>query len=121
MTEILITMPIPDRVLSPNSRAHWATRAKAVKAQRQLAYLLTRSAGGAGLKWPQCVAKVDFYWPCRRDRDIDNANATLKAAFDGMREAGLFVDDNSSVLSHEPTEFHIDAENPRVEIRVRKA
>lgn len=31
---IVITLPLPDRVLSPNARCHWATKSRAVKAAR---------------------------------------------------------------------------------------
>ena len=120
MDEILITLPLPDRRLSPNARVHWRTLWAQKKAYKRAAYVATYYAGGQKAKWMRATAKVTFFWKDRRDRDMDNAMASLKSAWDGIKEAGLIEDDCARVLTHEPAEFRVDGDDPRVEIRVRK-
>jgi len=118
--QVLITLPLPTRELSPNSRCHWRTKAAAVKRYRELARLATYVGGGMDCRWEHAIADVAFYWPDRRSRDADNALASLKAAWDGMRDVGLIVDDNTRVLRLAECDFHIDGKNPRVEITVTR-
>ena len=59
-----------------------------------------------------------FFWGTRRKRDKDNALASLKAAFDGLVDAGIVADDVG--LTHEPVEFRTSRDRPRVEITVTK-
>jgi len=61
-------------------------------------------------------AQLFFYFKNKRRRDIRNFEAGMKAAYDGLVDAKLITDDNSEVLTHEPTVFAIDAAAPRVEI-----
>lgn len=120
MNEILLVLPLPKPALSPNSRAHWGTRAGATKRYRIAAYATVIEAGGRNLRWSQAVAQTTFYWPDRRRRDVANAEASLKAAWDGFVDAGLIPDDRAEVLTHEPTRFEVDRRRPRVEIRITR-
>ncbi len=70
--------------------------------------------------WGQAVARLTFFWPDRRRRDIRNAEHAMKAAYDGLIDAGVIQDDNADVLTHELTEFEVDRDNPRVEITVTR-
>lgn len=58
-----------------------------------------------------------FFHATKRRRDKDNALASLKAAFDGMADAGLVSDD--SELTYQPVEMHIDRDAPRVELEIQ--
>jgi len=118
VNEILLVLPLPKPALSPNSRAHWGTRAGAIKRYRIVAYATALEAGGQNLRWPRAVAQATFYWPDRRRRDVANADASLKAAWDGIVDAGLIPDDRAEVLTHEPTRFAVDRRRPRVEIQI---
>ncbi len=116
--EITVCLPLPPRDLSPNaSVSHWR-RAAATRKYRRTAGLTALAAAGCRLNWARAVAQAVFYWPDRQRRDIRNAEASLKAAYDGIVDAGVIVDDRADVLTHEPTVFNVDPARPRVEIRI---
>lgn len=121
MDEIHLAIALPPAELSPNARAHWGAKAKATKAYRDQAYMETILAGGRDRKWSKAEAEAVFYWPDHRRRDLGNADASLKAAWDGMVDAGLLVDDRAEVLSHLPSKFRISKDRPRVEIHLFRA
>lgn len=120
-----IELPLPPAGLSPNARGAWQKKARLTKRYRELACWLTRDARRkAGLPrraWPRAVATAHFFWPVLRARDVDNAQASLKAAFDGMVDAGLIAGDRADVLTHRPPVFAIDKKRPRVMIEVAEA
>lgn len=122
MNSVRVVLPLPPRVLSPNARSpgNWRKRAKAAKQYRSDAYMMTIAAGGQGLRWSKAIAQATFFWPTKQRRDVRNAEASLKAAYDGIVDAGLIVDDNYEVLTHYPTTFFVDEKRPRVEIMVFK-
>jgi crossover junction endodeoxyribonuclease RusA len=112
------TLPLPPKALSPNARVHWRPKAAAVAAYRR-----TAKVAGAFVPasqrpaWSEAVAQLTFYLPDRRRRDRDNLAASMKAAFDGLVDAGILADDAG--LHHEPVRMEIDRERPRVEITIR--
>jgi hypothetical protein len=65
------------------------------------------------------VAPV-FYFPNDRRRDEDNAIASLKAAYDGVVDAGLLSDDDHKHMQRERPEFKIDRKHPRVELIIER-
>jgi crossover junction endodeoxyribonuclease RusA len=87
-----ITLPWPDRALSPNARVHWAAKARAVKDARLEASLsLPRlytvfGDGPVPMRWT-------FHPPSRRRYDRDNIIASCKAYQDGLSDV-LGVDDS---------------------------
>jgi len=114
-----ITLPWPDRRLSPNSRAHWAVTSKVkAKARKDAAYLtydamqkhLATRAHFAGEH--RLPVKVTFYPPDNRRRDDDNMVASFKAWRDGIADA-MGVDDRRFA-----PEYHFaDAAKPgRIEV-----
>ena len=118
--EVVIVLPLPPRDLSPNaSVSHWR-RAAATRKYRRTAGLTALAAAGCRLNWNRAVAQATFYWPDRQRRDIRNAEASLKAAYDGIVDAGVIVDDRAEVLEHEATAFWVDPARPRVEIRIMR-
>lgn len=118
MNQITVTLPLPDKCLSPNARVHWSTKARHVKAYRNSAHVQCIANRVNGLKWMRATYKARFYFPDARRRDADNAIASLKSALDGVADAGLIV--NDSGLWPERPEFHTDKANPRVEITFTK-
>jgi len=128
MSTITITLPLPPRVLSPNSRAHWAKVAKAKAKYRADARVMTihamymkRNHGKRTNIFRNLLNASEhttFYFAQNRRRDRDNFSAMLKAARDGIVDAGLLADD-SGLVQH-PVKFEIDKENPRVEMEIRK-
>lgn len=92
---VTIVLPHPPLPLRPNSRTHWRSKARAVKAYRALAKIsATRSLA---MDAPPCWAKarVRVVWRCRTKihPDPDNIIASLKAAFDGLADAGVVEND----------------------------
>lgn len=81
------------RPLTLNARgSHWATGHKAKKQITNDTIVLARAR-----KVPQLQrARVELRYcpPDRRRRDVDNLVATLKPAVDGLRAAGVLVDDD---------------------------
>lgn len=115
---MLISLPWPDKTLSPNARNHWAKTAKAKKLARLEACLLVKSQ--LPFKERQSIAqgddkiacKITFYPPDNRRRDDDNMVSSFKAARDGLADA-LGIDDRRL----RPHYFFEDAEKPgRVEV-----
>ena len=93
---IEIHMPLPDRRLSPNARTHWRSKAQATKHLRELARSLATCAKGAThetLPMHQALCRITYRVADRRRRDRDNLLAMLKAAFDGIADAGIVGDD----------------------------
>ena len=94
-----VSLPWPDRVLSPNSRAHWSRRAKAVKAARTQAYWLAHM-GMTELPDGPVPVRVVFHPPDKRHRDLDNCPSMCKAYLDGIADA-YGVNDARFVLTLE--------------------
>lgn len=94
--QITITLEMPHKHLSPNSRCHWAQKAKQRKIQRMASNLRIRQALGANCspKWESANVQITVTPPDRRRRDKDNLEGSLKAAFDGAQDAGLIADDS---------------------------
>jgi len=114
MVAKLVTLPWPDKRLSPNARQHWA-RLRLVKAQaKNDAAWATRAIRPGSLPDGPIPLKITFYPPDNRRRDRDNMQASLKAALDGVAQA-LGVDDYRFLPSYE---FAPPEKPGRVEIEV---
>ncbi len=113
---IRITLPLPDRVLSPNARAHWATKSRAVKAAREVARCTTTISGGACLMLTTARIDIRAFHTIARRRDRDNLISSCKAYFDGLADAGLIANDSGFTLG--PVVFGVDKEEPRIELEV---
>ena len=116
---MIITLPWPDRRLSPNARLHWRAKVGPKQAARIAAQHATVAAKGFysvrkaldGTEGPIPIT-VRFYPPDRRHRDDDNMIGSLKHARDGIAEV-LRVDDRR----FRPHYFFEDACKPgRVEV-----
>ena len=123
--KLIITLPLPHKSLSPNYTvgSRGARLGKAAKTKKYRTD--SHSAAYAAMRnrdivfqpnWKEATAHVTFYWPTRRRRDKDNADASLKAAWDGFVDAGLLKDDVG--LTRLPTKFEYDKVQPRVVIEI---
>ena len=80
-------MPWPPSILSPNARAHWTAKNRAVKLYRENCAWLTRAAG-LRADWDGLVhMAITFFPPDRRHRDDDNMVASFKNGRDGVADA----------------------------------
>ena len=89
MPEISISMPCPSIALSPNGRAHWRDKHIATKASKSYAWGMTKSLmGPLGIvpgSWIGPISvQLTFHPSVTRDRDLDNMQASQKAALDGI-------------------------------------
>lgn len=98
MNVIELDLPFPLRGLSPNSRLHWRAKAAVTARYREMCGWAAREAmqqhGLKGALHSPVVAEVTFALPTRHRRDEDNLKASMKAAWDGLVDAGLLVDDD---------------------------
>lgn len=119
---LVITLPLPSPLLSPNARTHWAVKSREAKPARNMAAWAAKAALHANRHiahlFPATTATVEyaFYWPDRRRRDDDNAIISCKSYRDGLADGGLLVDDCGVTLL--PARFEVDKDRPRLEIRV---
>jgi len=96
---VIVTLPWPDKGLSPNARLHWAPKAKLKATARNEAFVQTVLALGVkGLRCNQyegtekLPVTITFYPPDNRLRDDDNMVGSFKAYRDGIADA-LGIDD----------------------------
>ena len=98
---MIVTLPWPNRDLSPNVKKGWRAKWRATKAAKLSAWVrvksdsLHRSFAGADV----LHVKITFHPPDRRARDEDNLVASCKAYLDGIAGA-ILVDDSRFRLSH---------------------
>jgi crossover junction endodeoxyribonuclease RusA len=89
-----VTLPWPDKRLSPNAREDRRAIASIRKAQKDTAFWLAKKAG---LSFPHLReglhVKLTFHPPDNRRRDLDNMLASVKSALDGIALA-TGVDDH---------------------------
>lgn len=113
MKTVVLSLPFPGRGLSPNSRLHWRVKAAAVAQYRETVGWIAKEAaqGLQGPLQPPVRAEVVFTLPDQRRRDPDNLQASLKAAWDGMVDAGLLQDDRIGMLQIEKPTF-VQGEKP---------
>jgi len=90
----VLKLPWPDKILNPNSRAHWAPKAKAKREARVTASWLTATKRWNLGKNPKLT--ITFHPPDNRKRDIDNMLASLKSALDGVSDA-IGIDDSEFI------------------------
>lgn len=93
MTELTFTIPA-DMWLSANQRLHWAPKAARTRWLRTYAIGRTRQVGVE----PFDVVHVAAFIGYMRNGTADPANAapTVKALIDGMTDAGVWADDDST-------------------------
>lgn len=67
-------------------------------------------------RWVRASVQIHWYAKTIAHPDGDNAVATLKSAFDGLTDYGIFADDKH--VTYPPAIFHKDRENPRIELHI---
>lgn len=92
----MIDLPFPPSILNPNSRPHWAKKARAVRVYKMQCFALlsqhrTDLAG-------QHAFEIRFSPPDERRRDTDNMLAASKAALDAL-SAVCGIDDSKFTLT----------------------
>ena len=117
--DLTITLPLPPQRLKPNVRSHHMAKAKAVATYRETACDNAMEAAYHFDVRQACsiaVVRLHAFWPTVRRMDADNLLATMKAAFDGFTDAGLWTDDRQ--VAFLPSQQSKDKDNPRIEVDV---
>lgn len=89
----MITLPWPDKRLSPNARLHWRPRAEAKAIARDWAFKLTLAdmhhaeRMAVRLSEGHIPVRITFYPPDKRHRDDDNMVGSFKPFRDGIADA----------------------------------
>lgn len=92
---MIVTLPWPDKRLSPNARIHWGAKASVkAKARKDAAYL-AYAAMGEGVRSVRLrflgdapiPVTITFYPPDARHRDDDNMVGAFKSLRDGIADA----------------------------------
>ncbi len=114
MTSWTLSLPYsrPPKGLSANDRPHWAAKAKATAAVRELVFALARSERIPTLQRIQ----VEVIWVVsdKRRRDADNAAPFAKAIFDGLAaDRGV----SAHIVADDAPEFMTKL-MPRIEYRL---
>jgi len=93
MSMVILDVP-RDWWLTSNGRYHWADKAKRTRWIRQAAATAARDT------WHHRRADITAYvaYPRANKADPGNAYPTLKAAIDGLVDAGVLGDDDSKHL-----------------------
>ena len=117
MKEFTLSAPLPSNKLGQNSRGHWSSKAGETAKYRALICLLAKKAlVGDKPMWEKANVRLIAHFPTLAFPDPINFYDRMKAAFDGLQDAGLLKDDKN--LWPNGGEFHKDAANPRVVIVV---
>lgn len=97
---VRLSLPWPDRRLSPNARVHWRAKYQATAAAKAVSYYLAREQiGRQKFGWERPHLTWQFCPPSRRRYDVDNLIAQHKAAQDGIADA-LGVDDSKFISTY---------------------
>lgn len=91
MTELTFTIP-RTWWMSANDRLHWAEKGKRTKKVRRLAYMSAVDLGLDPFGTVHVAAFIGYLTGGRADPA--NAAPVVKAAIDGLVDAGLLVDDD---------------------------
>ena len=79
--------------LTSNQRLHWAAKAKRTAHIRQLSALQARLVGISPMMQVHVAAFIGY--PTSAKADPPNAAPSVKAAIDGLTDAGVWPDDDS--------------------------
>ena len=100
---MILTFPWPSKALSPNSRAHWATKAKAASKYKDDCFWLCYDADTKGREWWEgevysAVLCIMFHPPSKRRADLDNMLASFKYGIDAIASYTMLDDSNFSLV-----------------------
>lgn len=114
---MILTLPWPPKVLSPNDRPHWAKLARAKKAYRHACAWTAKSQGATQVDAERLQVHLTFVPPDRRSRDDQNLIAAMKSGLDGIADV-IGVDDSKWYVTHEPYSTEKTGGFVKVEIRL---
>lgn len=87
-------MPVGMQLMNANDREHWRTRAKVSSLIRTIARGQCKDVPHLG----KVKIRAVYYAPDNRRRDVSNLFPSVKAAVDGIVDAGVIKDDNDKFV-----------------------
>ena len=97
LRQLIICIPhLPYPELSPNSREHWAVKARAVRASREEVGWLAKAQWQDQKPMKRARISYEFHTIDKRRRDLDNFNC--KPFQDGLVDANVLLDDDAKHL-----------------------
>lgn len=90
MMPIIIDLPLPPKILHPNSRPHFRAKAKATKQTRAEAKMV---ASLVRPDKPMAAACYRLIFRLPRKMDYDGLGAWVKSQIDGIVDAGVLTSD----------------------------
>lgn len=99
-------VPVPERLVTPNSRLHWAAKARMVHSLRADVSVVARvermrqSVRTAVHGEKRAVHLLLVRGKGQKLLDMDNCVGALKPVLDGLRDAGWIYDDRESHLDY---------------------
>lgn len=114
---IVIELPWTTPPLNLNQRMHWRTKARETKTIRSTVAVLAR---GRRIT-PPCTVTLVWTVSDRRRRDTDNPAPTVKAAIDGLRDAGCIPDDHAQIVTSSGTRIDYQPGRKTLHLEVRPA
>ena len=114
-----VILPLPFCELSPNARVCWQAKSRMTKRYRKIAWAEGLSVIGrrSAPRWKTAIVQATFYLTTSHKRDRDNLIASLKAALDGLADAGIVANDRGFIPL--PPLQAKDASHPRVELEIQ--
>lgn len=97
---MIFLLPWPPSALSPNSRLHWAAKAKAAAKYRRACWACALEQGARRIEADRLHVALTFAPPSRRRYDLDNLLSRMKAGLDALADV-LGVDDSCWSLAIE--------------------
>ena len=95
-------------------------KVKATAKYRRLACEAVQAECIESLPWKKVVVRVVFSHKTKRIRDEDNAMTSLKAAYDGIVDAGVVPDDDYKHMERGVPAFGYDTKYPRVTLIIER-
>ena len=116
-----LILPLPGYILSPNARPHFHPKAKATREYRWIVMVAAQawcSVNEHTFPWQEATIQLTYHFEKKARRDPDNLLFLFKAGFDGLRDAGILMDDD--LLTHLPVKKFTGSKDPRLEMEVMR-
>lgn len=97
---------LPSRDASPNGRAHWTKRYKAVRKLKEDTFMFAMSQQVPAFR--KAKITITLVVTQHRRRDGDNALASCIGIINGLVAAKVLPDDSSEYVSFAPVQFIVD-------------
>ena len=95
----VLEFPAGMKLLSLNDHSHWRVRYSRGEVIRKAAWALARAAHVPPLQ--RIAVSAEYQPPDRRKRDEDNLTLSVKSVIDGIKAAGVVLDDSSEYVRYD--------------------